>query len=155
MIDKFAVFAGKAPDLMGYLIERYGLADFQAAGIAGNLGHESNGFTELHELSQPENRGGYGWCQWTGPRRADFVHFCTIKELDWKSDKANVAYLLHDLDHEYKSSVAAVAKTKTLADATTAFERNYERAGVVAMDSRIHWAQRALAAYKAQQTVQS
>ena len=141
------VFVSKAPGLMKRLIERYEVVDFQAAGAAGNLGHESNGFTQLHELGQPAGRGGYGWAQWTGPRRKTFFDWCHTHNLDWTSDEGNISYLLHELDGDSKI-IAALLKTKNLEEATISFERNFERAGVVNMASRNKWAQIALDAYR-------
>ena len=143
-----AIFERKAPVLMTYLMEAFGFTVEQAAGIAGNAGHESNGMTDLHELGQPANRGGYGWFQWTGPRRVDFMNWCKERDYDWTSDQADIGYLLHDLEGEYKGTVAAIHKAKTSRDACLAWERNYERAGVINMMSRYRWTDAALLAYK-------
>lgn len=142
------VFANKAPLLMDRLMREFGFLDFQAAGDAGNAGHESNGFTSLHELGQPEGRGGYGWYQWTGPRRKTFLAWCQQHGLDWRSDEANIGFHLYEMNSDH-ATVASLLKTKTLEQATLSFERNYERAGVVNMASRNKWAKRAMDAYRA------
>ena len=142
-------FYYKAPHIMEVLMKRYYLSDFQAAGIVGNLGRECGGFTELREIGQPANRGGYGWAQWTGPRRADFLNFCEQNHLDWYSDEGNQGFLFLELDREYYSAIIHVKCTGDAHGAATAFEKFYERAGVVAMADRWAWADRALSAYKA------
>lgn len=133
------------PKLMG----EFDWENFQAAGCMGNLGHESGGLAELREVAflHRPNRGGYGWAQWTGPRAMAFLHYCDVLKLDWRSTEANYLYLCKEL-HDDGRTVASIAKTKTLVEATEAFERGYERAGVVNMHSRIHWAEIALAAVR-------
>ena len=143
------MFVEKAPEVMMDLMEQYGLANFQAAGMVGNIGRECGGFMILHELGQPAGRGGYGWCQWTGPRRVDFFQWCEQNQLPWESYGGNIGFLKHELSGAYHSTVVHVKQSKTVHEAATAFERYYERAGVVAMEDRWHWADRAMAAYKA------
>jgi len=141
-------FSAKAPGFVARLMRDFELRDFQACGAFGNLGHECNGFTELHEGGQPEGRGGYGWGQWTGPRRRAFLNWCAGEHLDWRTDEANYGYLRHELSGDYESTISALHKCPNLKAAVEAFERNYERAGVVAMQSRLVWGQRALDAYR-------
>jgi Phage tail lysozyme len=141
-------FTDTCPGVMRTLMNKFTLPDYQAAAIMGNLGHESNGLATLREIGQPEGRGGYGWGQWTGSRRDSFLRFAAANKLDWKSDNANCWYLIHELQGDYKGSISALEKTKNLKDATAAFERNYERAGVIAMASRVSWAKIALDSYR-------
>lgn len=120
----------------------------QAAGAIGNLAHECAGFTKLHEVGQPEGRGGYGWAQWTGPRRQAFLRWCDHQKLDWRSDAANMGFLLKELREDYRGVAERIGRCKTLEQAVIAFEREYERAGVVHMESRLAWAKKALAAWE-------
>lgn len=144
----YTLFKQKAPGIMSQLMKDFDLIDVQAAGILGNLGHECAGFQHLHELGQPENRGGYGWAQWTGPRRVTFFDWCREHQLDWESDEANYGFLKHELETSERRTIPAVSKASNLADAVRAFERNYERAGVVNYKSRIRWGQIALSAFQ-------
>lgn len=146
-----SLFEQKAPSVMSALMMRFALKDFQAAGILGNLGRESGGFIYLREIGAPDGKGGYGWGMWTGPRGVEFLTWCSAKNLDWKSDEANLGYLVHELTGEYRSTISALLKCRTLSDAVLAFERNYERAGVPAIGDRVIWGQRALNAYHATQ----
>lgn len=148
-MDRFAIFHQRAPYLIRALMAHFpGLKDFQAAGVAGNLGHESNGLTELREKGQPEGYGGYGYAQWTGPRHRSFVAWCAANKLDWRSDAGNVGYLIHELKSDYAACIRALMHAENLEQAVVSFERTFERAGVVAMASRLHWAERALNAYR-------
>jgi hypothetical protein len=64
------------PISMNKLMTGYGLTREQAAGIVGNIGEESAGFSTYHETGQPEGKVGVGWAQWTNsggdPRRDKF-----------------------------------------------------------------------------------
>ena len=127
----------------------FALKDFQAAGIVGNLGRESAGFTQLREIGAAPGRGGYGWCQWTGPRARAFLNWCHLKGLDWTSDKANYGYLRQELNTDYAYVVAHMRESGDVASAAETFERFYERAGVPDIADRVAWARAAYAAYHA------
>ena len=64
-------FAAGCRSLGPRLMRDLGLTDLQAAGLLGNLGHESGGFRQLQEVAPAVagSRGGWGLAQWTGPRR--------------------------------------------------------------------------------------
>jgi hypothetical protein len=147
--DPIQAFRLKAPWVMAQLRADFGLSEEQAAGIVGNLGHESAGFTTFQELRPRAGRGGWGWAQWTGRRRVAFEDYCRRNRLSPVSDKANYAWLFLELKGPEKKAIAALKKTRTLKDAVQTFERAYERAGVTAWGSRNDWANRALAAYRA------
>jgi len=149
-------FTEKAPAIMRRLMDDFGLTDIQAAAILGNLGQESNGLTAFQELhpTVPGSRGGWGWAQWTGPRRRAFEAYCERTLQGPKSDAVNYGYLWRELSgHEprfdYRKAITALKKTHTLPEAVKAFERAYERAGVPNYPARDKWAERALAAYRA------
>src|SRR5688572_19531816 len=63
-----AKFDDLAVRYMTDLMRDFGLPDFQAAGIVGNGGAESGGFTEIQEKNPTKkgSAGGYGHFQWTG-----------------------------------------------------------------------------------------
>ena len=144
-----ATFTAKAPLYMAWLIRDFGLHDYQAAGILGNLGRESGGFAFLREIGAAPGYGGVGVAQWTGPRARAFLAWCKRMALSWQSDAANYGYLKHDLSGEYAPVIAALRKTQTIDQASDTFERLFERAGVPALADRREWARQALSAYKA------
>ena len=119
------------------------LKGFQADGVFGNIGHECNGFASMQEISPSAGRGGYGWCQWTGSRRVAFEQWCAAKNLAPSLDDANYGFLVHELQTTEAATLPALRATTTRDDAVRAFEQHFERAGVVALDSRIQWAIRA------------
>jgi len=147
MVDH-RLFSQKAPTILERLMTDFELSDIQAAAILGNIGHECLGFHLLHELGQPEGKGGYGWAQWTGPRREKFFAWCKQNALDWQSENANYGFLKHELETTESGAIAALLKARTLAAAVQAFERNYERAGVTNYPDRTMWAEIALEAFR-------
>ena len=144
-----SLFEEKAPEIMRKLMSAFGLDEIQAAGILGNLGHESAGFRLLREVGQPEGRGGYGWAQWTGPRRRLFLDWCGQENLDWHSDDANYGFLEHELRTSQSGSIRALLNTSELEEAVRVFERHFEVAGVPNYPSRNRWARIALDAFNA------
>jgi TP901 family phage tail tape measure protein len=139
-----STFASKAPGIMSQLQSDFGLTREQAAGIVGNLGHESGGFRHMQELNPRGGRGGFGWAQWTGPRRRAFESWAAAKGLDPKSDQANYGFLKHELMTSERGALVSVRRQSTVQGATLAFERSYERAGVKNDGSRLAYANRAL-----------
>ena len=149
MVDT-SLFRNKAPKVMGELMKDFDLTDIQVAGILGNIGEECTGFHVLHEIGQPDGKGGYGWCQWTAGRRTAFLGWCKSNGLDWHSDQANYGYLRLELSGPFNTAVGAVERTSTTDEAVRAFERRFEmaKAGEEHFDSRNAYAEMALAAYR-------
>lgn len=122
--------------------------------VNGNLGTECNGFATLQEIGQTPPNGGYGWPQWTGPRRRLYESWCRNQKLDPASDEANYGYLVAELKGPEKGAVAATARATGLYNKVVAFERSFERAGVKNYTSRYQYAQDAEKAWAdAQATV--
>ena len=142
-----AVFRAKAPVVMADLIKDFGLTKNQAAGILGNLGVECAGFTVMQELHPIAGLGGYGWAQWTGPRRTEFMTWCTDHGLDKNSDQGNYGFLKHELETDFKGVIDLLKNTDTLEDAVIVVLKHYEMAGVEATSHRLDWAQLALNAF--------
>lgn len=153
MANAEQVFRAKAPGIMAKLLSDFAIAVEDAAAIVGNLGHESLGFTAMQEFKPTVagSKGGWGWAQWTGPRRRAFEAWCKRTGKDPASDDANYAWLFLELKGIEGTEVAAIGKTvaaKGLDAKVEAFERAFLRAGVKHYDSRKLWAKRALEAYQ-------
>ena len=140
---KSAVFGPK-------LMHDLGLTDIQAAGLLGNLGHESGGFRYLQEIKPvvKGSRGGWGLAQWTGPRRRAMDAWCKANKLDPASDAANIGYLYVELRGSEKASLAALKREHTLEGATHSFMVHFERPGKPLLASRLVWAKKALPAIR-------
>ena len=143
-----ALFAGNCAVFGPRLMKEFHLTDFQAAGVFGNLGHESGGFQHMQELRPISGRGGLGWCQWTGPRRRTFEAYLAKHGLKPSSDEGNFGYLVSELHGIEAGAITALRQAHDLSHATDAFCRHFERPGIVNLSSRLVWANKALVAIR-------
>lgn len=138
----------RAVNLANQMKADFSLTDAQAAGIVGNFMWESGGshlppnINEGGTAGPPKFHGGYGWAQWTGGRQTEFIKFAISKgymasKSDEANDAANYAFLKYELIMTQRSTLPAVGKTSTAADAARAFEANFERARNPVLDERI------------------
>jgi hypothetical protein len=137
---------------MGKLMSDFSLTDVDAAAIVGNLGHESGGFKFLQEKKPliPGSAGGYGWAQWTGPRRKAYEAYCSRNKLDPASDKANYGFLFVELMGRESAAIPAVKRVAGLEAKVKAFELSFERAHKdhKHYPSRVSYANKALIAFR-------
>jgi hypothetical protein len=143
------LFRAKAPGIMNLLMADFSLDVESAAAILGNLGHESGGFQFLQEKKPliPGSAGGWGWAQWTGPRRREFEAYVARNGFDPASDTANYKWLWNELKGSERAAIPAVQHAVGLENKVRAFEMAFERAGIKHYESRNEWAERALNAY--------
>jgi len=146
-------FRAKAPGIIAQLLRDFPISPEDAAAIVGNLGHESLGFTAMQELKPvvAGSKGGWGWAQWTGPRRRAFEAYCGRTGKDPASDDANYAYLFLELKGIEGTEAKAIGKlmaAKGLDAKVEAFEKAFLRAGVKHYESRKQWARIALDAWQ-------
>lgn len=133
----------KGAKIASMLQSDFGLSPAAAAGFAGNLAHESGNFSTLQEIKPtvPGSKGGYGWAQWTGPRRRAFEQFAAQNKLDPTSDEANYGFLKYELQNTPEGAVLAKLKgVNDPAQAAQIVAQYYERPGVPHMNSRINYA---------------
>lgn len=140
-------FIQLAPMIMQDLIEAFDLTPVQAAAIVGNLGTESKGFTAYHEAGQPENKGGYGWAQWTGPRRKAFFAWADAHRLHRESEAASLGFLEHELQTSYRNVITILKRQTELQAATHAFMIHFEGPGILNESDRQNHATIALQHY--------
>lgn len=143
------LFRSMAPWIMALLMRDFKIAVDDAAAIVGNLGHESGGFASLQEVKPtvPSSRGGFGWAQWTGPRRRSYEAYCKRNTLNPAGDQANYGFLFSELKGAYRGAIAKLQAAKGLAGKVKAFELAYEQAGTKHYASRNQWAAIALEAW--------
>lgn len=147
---RLGLFRQKAPGVMRDLIRDLDLTTIQAAGILGNIGVECAGFRLLQEQRPLKGgRGGWGWCQWTGPRRRAFEKWANENNLNFSDDSTNYGYLLVELKGEYARCVRSLKQTSTVDAATTDFMNTFEKpaARYAGLQNRIRLAQLALQEY--------
>ncbi len=127
----------------------FGFTNNQAAGIVGNLHVESAGFKTLQEIQPMQYvngklvpsktaRGGYGYAQWTGPRRRAFEAWANDKGYSTASYAANYGFLKHEMTNTGERRVVARVKaTQTVDQATKVFMQTFLRPGIPHLSSRI------------------
>lgn len=144
------LFRSKAPWIMALLMRDFKIGLDDSAAIVGNLGHESEGLADLTEdkPTVPGSRGGFGWAQWTGPRRRKFEAYCKRAGLKESSDQAQYGFLFSELKGAYRSAITKLVAARDLQAKVKAFEREYENAGVKHYASRNQWAAVALEAWQ-------
>lgn len=124
------------------LTKDFNLKGFQAAGIVGNLAHESNGYTANNEIGRPD--GGFGLAQWTGSRRKDFMDFAAKQKKDPTQFGTQYEFLKQELNGSEAYSMNKLRDTTTVEGATRSFQDNFERPGVPHFESRLEYANKAL-----------
>jgi hypothetical protein len=143
-------FQERAPTVMAALMKYLPPLDVEgAAAILGNLYAESR--MQVVNEARPTvagSRGGFGWVQWTGSRRLAAERFWAERKLDPKTDAAQLAFLIHELQTTEKRGLTAVMRPGTLEERTRAFELAFERAGVKNYAARYNGARVALDAYQ-------
>jgi len=137
-----SLFQTVAPTYMSLLMADFGCSLDDAAAVFGNLGYESGGFKSLQEVKPTVkgSRGGYGWAQWTGPRRKKFEAYCGRHNLRPEAHETNYKYLFVELSTDYRSAIAAVKAAPDLFAKVKAFEQKFEQAGVKHYPERLNWA---------------
>lgn len=121
------------------------LTNVHVAGMFGNFGVETGKFKHMQEI-QPVvagSRGGYGWAQWTGPRRKEFEEWCRLNGQTPYTDEANYAFVVHELRNKENKALVQLRKTTTVKAAAETFMALYERPGVPHAATRIKYAEEA------------
>lgn len=142
-----ATFDALAPQVIAGLSRDLRITPQQAAGIVGQLGFESEGLQAINERQPvvPGSRGGFGWAQWTGPRRRQFEAWAAQNNMDVSAPQANYGFLVHELTNTPESR--ALEQIRQAPDAQTAgrvFTDAFLRPGVPAYDKRASWTEKAL-----------
>lgn len=140
-----ALFEDKCKIYVPRLMQDLSITREQACGIFGNLGGETAGFTLLQEQKPTVkgSRGGYGWMQWTGPRRKKYEAWCQTNNLNPASDEANYRYLVFETSTDEIHSLVQLRKTSTVEAATETFMIQNLRPGKPNLKGRLNWAKRA------------
>lgn len=122
-----------------------GITRIQACGIFGNIGTETGGFKHLQEIKPvvAGSKGGYGWMQWTGPRRRKYEAWCKTNNRNPADDESNYLYLVKETKTDELHSLNQLRKTTAIESATETFMAQNLRPGVKHLDNRIEWAKKA------------
>ena len=139
------VFTDKCKRYVPRLMIDLNISRIQACGIMGNIGAETGGFKHLQEINPAVkgSRGGYGWMQWTGPRRKTYEAWCKNKGLIPAADESNYLFLVHETKTDEVHSLMQLRKTTTVEAATETFMAQNLRPGVKHLEARIKYGQQA------------
>lgn len=129
--------------------EQLSLTVEDCAAIVGNLAHECAGFEVMQEIRPvvSGSKGGYGWAQWTGSRRTEFMEWCGRKGVSPDSYEGNYSFLFRELVTTEKRAIPALTSAAGLEGKVRAFEKTFLRAGVKNYPSRMKYARDALQAW--------
>ena len=125
--------------LMEDLQRDFKLTPEQAAGFVGNLDHETGNFKFMQELKPvvEGSRGGYGFAQWTGPRRKAFESWAEENKLEPSSYEANYGFLKYELENTSEGKVLdRLASAKSADEAAEVVSKEFLRPGKPHLDSR-------------------
>lgn len=145
-----SLFTDKVIKYTPRLMKDLGITRVQACGVWGNTGTETGGFRHLQELNPTVagSKGGYGWMQWTGPRRRAYEAWCKKNNLNPSDDESNYKYLVYETLNIETKSLIQLRKTTTVEAATETFMLLNLRPGVKHLSDRIRWARQAYEATK-------
>lgn len=139
-----------AEQYMSNLQKDFGLTREQAAGIVGNLWHESGGMNSGIEqggrIGEPngnmadDNANGYGMCQWGGVRKQALLDTAAEMGVSPSSQAANYEHLKRELSGPYKNAIDAVKSAGSVEQATQAFCNTFEKPSDPQMASRVDYA---------------
>lgn len=140
-----SLFTDKVKKYNTRLMTDLKINEVQACGIWGNIGGETGGFKALQEAKPTVagSRGGYGWLQWTGPRRRNYEAWCKASDLNPADDETNYKYLIQETLTTEQHSLIQLRKTSTIEAATETFMKQNLRPGIPNLQGRISWAKQA------------
>jgi hypothetical protein len=119
---------------MQRLINEYKWSPEIAAGIVGNLWHES-GDGESHVFG--DSGQSYGLAQWNGPRRQALAEYATKKGKPMDDFDVQIDFVNHELATSYPHVIDKLWQAKSPVAAAIVFSNEYERPGTPMMPSRI------------------
>lgn len=102
-----------------------GLTPAQAAGVMGNIQHESG-----YRTNAIENNGrgeGHGLVQWSFKRRRALMAFAAKRRQPWTNIDVQLDFLQQEMRGPYAGAVRALKGTHTVADAAMVWQRQFER----------------------------
>lgn len=142
------IFTDKCKLYVPRLMTDLSISRVQACGIFGNIGGETGGFKALQEIKPTVagSRGGYGWMQWTGPRRKKYEAWCKNNNLNPAEDETNYRYLVIETRSDEVNSLIALRKTTTIEAATETFMLKNLRPGTPHLEGRYKWGRQAMEA---------
>jgi len=132
-----------------YFVAR-GLTKRQAAGIVGNLIQESSVIPTAKEFGGGPGRGIAQWSvggRWNVSHHDNMTWYASQHGLSRWGLTAQLRFTWYELHDVGGYGLSALRKTTTIAGATIAFERDFEKCGTCAQTKRINYAKQVYNAY--------
>lgn len=131
-----------AERLTGDLQVRLGLTPAQAAGMVGNLATETGNFQHMQELNPTVegSRGGYGYAQWTGPRRRQYESYAASRGVALDAYETNLDFLVYEMETTERRAYERLLATNTVDEAALSVMNDFLRPGIPHADSRLGYA---------------
>lgn len=122
-------FAGRMEQfVLDGLVQR-GMPEHVAQGFVMNFKDESGLNPGINEAAPivPGSRGGYGFAQWTGPRRRNLEAFAQSRGLPVSDPGLQLDFLMTELQGPERAAYDAMLQTGTPQDAAVAIVNKFER----------------------------
>ncbi len=126
-------------DAMSYMQTQYGWSPAAAAGIVGNLSHESG----MKTTALGDGGQSFGLAQWNGDRRKALADFATKQNKPIDDPYVQLDFINHELAENHSHVIDALMNADNPAAAAQVFSKGFERPGKPMMDSRAAAANRA------------
>lgn len=98
------------------------------------------------DLNEIGNNIGYGLAQWSFERRTKLENWSKDNKLDVKTLTAQLNFSMYEMNN--MSWVEEYKKIKGVYKATDTFQKEYEKAGIIAMADRYKYAEEIYKKYK-------
>ena len=129
---------GNGVDVVQGLIDR-GMPEHIALGFGGNFAVESGfdaGINERNPLVEG-SRGGFGYAQWTGPRRRQLEAFAQANGAPVHDPNVQLDFLMHELATTEKGAAQAIFAAQDPATAARLVSEKFLRPGIPHLDRRM------------------
>jgi len=100
-----------------------GYSDTVASAVVGSLAVQSN--TQLNPATEAAKGEYFGIGHWRGERLKEFFEYASINNSDPNSVDTQIAYVVHELKTKPQLNSGALAKSKSIDEATEVFTREY------------------------------
>lgn len=103
-----------------------------AVGAVAGIGAESGFNPGINEIAPvvPGSRGGYGFNQWTGPRRKQYEAFAAESGRSVDDPEAQLDFTLWELNNTETAARDAIYSAKTPEEAIALYETKFLRPGI-------------------------
>jgi len=139
-IDSLDLPGGSNGEKIFNYLKKQGLTDEQAAGVIGNLSAESN----LNPAALNPNDVGkpaFGLAQWRADRYSSLIDFSNQNGLDYKTLEAQLPFMMYELETQSWLGYGSLKKATTVSEATSVFEKKFERPRPGTFEKRFNFAQ--------------